>query len=72
MRAGFASADIVQAFPLVGTVWATQLLGEFRGAARATVRALVGAHAAYALAVVLVAASALLAPSAAVHQAPPS
>ena len=30
--AGFAAADLVQAFPLVGTLWGVCLFGEFRRA----------------------------------------
>ena len=30
--AGFAAADLVQAFPLVGTVWGVCCFGEFRAA----------------------------------------
>ena len=56
--AGFAAADLVQAFPLVGTFWGVWCLGEFRGAS-ARVRGLLAAmYTAFVAAVVLLAASA--------------
>lgn len=57
--AGFATADIVQAFPLVGTLWGYALLGEFRGAARSTRMLLFAMYVVYAIGVVLLAYSAV-------------
>ena len=53
----FAAADLVQAFPLVGTLWGILLFGEFRGASH-LVRALLGGmYVAYIAAVALLIAS---------------
>lgn len=51
--AGFATADLVQAFPLVGTVWGIACFGEFKGASRRVVGLLVAMYATYAAAVAL-------------------
>ena len=55
--AGFATADLVQAFPLVGTLWGVFLFGDFRGASRRVIALLVGVYTSYLVAVVLLALS---------------
>lgn len=54
---GFASADLVQAFPLVGTAWGIFFFGEFRGASRRVILQLVAMYNVYLAAVILLAAS---------------
>ena len=55
--AGFATADLVQAFPLIGTLWGVFLFGDFRGASRRVLGLLVAMLTAYLAAVVLLALS---------------
>ena len=55
--AGFATADLVQAFPLVGTLWGVLLFGEFRRASRPVVGLLVAVYTCYLAAVALLALS---------------
>ena len=56
--AGFAAADLVQAFPLVGTLWGVCLFGEFRAASRHVYALLCAMYACFVSAVVLLACSA--------------
>ena len=51
--AGFAAADLVQAYPLVGTVISYFLLGELRGMDRLTLRLVIFMYVAYISAVAL-------------------
>lgn len=55
--AGFAAADLVQAYPLVGTVWGIGCFGEFRGASRRVYCLLGGMYAAFIAAICLLAIS---------------
>lgn len=55
--AGFAAADLVQAFPLVGTLWGIGCLGEFRGASVRVRWLLAAMYGAFIGAVVLLVAS---------------
>ena len=55
--AGFATADLVQAFPLVATVWDVLLFGEFRHATSKVLVALTGMYTAYLLGITLLASS---------------
>ena len=48
---GFATADLVQAFPLVSTVWDVLLFGEFHSAGVAVVVSLVGMYGTYITAI---------------------
>ena len=56
--AGFAAADLVQAFPLVGTLWGIGCFGEFRGASRQVFCLLGSMYTAFIAAVALLAVSA--------------
>ena len=51
--AGFATADLVQAFPLVGTLWGVLLFGEFKSASRRVAGLLISMLTLYLAAVVL-------------------
>lgn len=53
--AGFASADLVQAFPIVGTVWGVACLGEFRKASSRVYVLLAAMYGAFLSAVALLA-----------------
>jgi hypothetical protein len=55
--AGFAAADMVQAFPLVGTIWGVACLGEFRRASRRVYGLLIAMYGSFVAAVVLLAVS---------------
>ena len=55
--AGFAAADLVQAFPLVGTLWGIGCFGEFRGARGRTYGLLLAMYGSFISAVVLLALS---------------
>lgn len=55
--AGFAAAGMVQAFPVVGTIWGYVLFGQFKGASRYVLSFLFSMMAVYLLAVVLLALS---------------
>jgi len=55
--AGFAAADMVQAFPLVSTLWDVLLFGEFRHGTRLVFTALLGMYAFYLLGIVFLAFS---------------
>ena len=55
--AGFAAADLVQAFPLVGTAWGVLCFGEFRGGTRGVRRTLAAMYASFIAAVGLLALS---------------
>jgi glucose uptake protein GlcU len=55
--AGFATADLVQAFPLVATVWDVAVFGEFRHATRNVVGILVSMYLAYLAGIALLACS---------------
>lgn len=55
--AGFATADLVQAFPLVATVWDVVVFGEFRHATHNVIVLLALMYCAYLLGVVLLACS---------------
>lgn len=55
--AGFATADLVQAFPLVATVWDVAVFGEFRRATRNVVGILVSMYLAYLAGIALLACS---------------
>ena len=57
-RAGFAAAFVVQAFPLVGTLWGVYLFGDYKGAKRATVALLGSTYVFYTAAALLIALSA--------------
>jgi drug/metabolite transporter (DMT)-like permease len=55
--AGFAAADMVQAYPLVTTVWDVILFGEFRHATKQVLIALILVYVTYLLGIVLLASS---------------
>lgn len=55
--AGFATADLVQAFPLVATVWDVVLFGEFQHATFLVLMILVAMYVSYMLGIVLLACS---------------
>ena len=55
--AGFAAADLVQAYPLVGTVWGIGCFGEFRAASRRVYCLLGGMYVAFIAAIFLLALS---------------
>jgi hypothetical protein len=55
--AGFAAADMVQAYPLVATVWDVILFGEFRHATKQVLTALTLMYVTYLLGIVLLASS---------------
>ena len=55
--AGFATADLVQAFPLVATVWDVVLFGEFQHATVQVLIILVAMYVSYVLGIVLLARS---------------
>jgi hypothetical protein len=55
--AGFATADMVQAFPLVATVWDVVVFGEFRHATKQVLTALILMYVTYLLGIVLLASS---------------
>jgi len=55
--AGFATADLVQAFPLVATMWDVFVFGEFRQATIGVLVVLVSMYLAYLLGIVLLACS---------------
>jgi len=57
MAAGFATCDMVQAFPLVGILWGMLLFGEFRKAPLSVKALLVGVYIVYIIAVALLALS---------------
>merc|ERR1711879_655512 len=57
MAAGFATCDMVQAFPLVGIIWGMLLFGEFRKAPRRVKLMLVLVYIVYILAVSFLALS---------------
>ena len=57
-RAGFAAAFVVQAFPLVGTLWGVYLFGDYKGAKRATVALLGSTYVFYTAAALLIGLSA--------------
>lgn len=56
-RAGFAAADVVQAFPIVGTAWGVFLFDDYQGASRRIVLLLIKTYVFYILAVVLIVCS---------------
>ena len=55
--AGFAAADLVQAYPLVSTLWGMGLFGEFRGASRRVWCLLAAMYSSFVAAVALLALS---------------
>ena len=55
--AGFAEADLVQAYPLVSTLWGIGLFGEFRGASRRVCCLLAAMYSSFVAAVALLALS---------------
>ena len=55
--AGFAAADLVQAYPLVSTLWGMGLFGEFRGASRRVWCLLAAMYISFVAAVALLALS---------------
>lgn len=55
--AGFAAADLVQAFPLIGTLWGIGCLGEFRRASRRVYALLAAMYVTFIAAVSLLALS---------------
>ena len=55
--AGFAAADLVQAYPLVSTLWGMGLFGEFRGASRRVCCLLAAMYSSFVAAVALLALS---------------
>ena len=57
-RAGFAAADLVQSYPVIGIVWGAALFGDYADARREVLWLLGGTYAAYLSAVLLMALSA--------------
>ena len=53
-RAGFAAADVVQAFPLVGTLWGVYLFQDYKNAGKRTVVLLGNTYAFYVGAVIVI------------------
>jgi Ureide permease len=62
--AGYAAATVVQAYPLVGTLWGVLVFREFRGISAATVMLLAAEIGFYFAAIGLLAVSASIRPSA--------
>ena len=57
-RAGFAAADVVQAFPVVGTIWGVLLFDESKNADKRTLVLIGGCYLFYSAAAVLLGLSA--------------
>ena len=55
--AGFAASDLVQAFPLVGTLWGVLYFDEFKGASPKVIALVSGMYVTYLAAVFLLVSS---------------